>query len=151
MRSITKVVIHHSASNSVTTRKADLDRWHKARGFLQIGYHKVIERDGGVVDGRAESSEGAHAKGANTHSLGVCVVGDFETEVPTSEQLTALASLLIDWCTTYGIADKDIHGHGAVPGGTTATACPGQHLAVRLPEIRAKIRAALGQRKGARA
>lgn len=148
MRSITKVLIHHSASNSVTTKKADLERWHKARGFLEIGYHKVIERDGAVVAGRAESSEGAHAKGANTYSLGVCVVGDFETEAPTSEQLT---SLLIDWCTTYGTADKDIHGHGAVPGGTTATACPGQHLAARLSEIRAKIRAALGQRKGARA
>lgn len=41
-RSINKLVVHHSASSSVTTKRSDLERWHKERGFLDIGYHKVV-------------------------------------------------------------------------------------------------------------
>ena len=49
---ITKLVVHHSASKAATTKKADLERWHKERGFREIGYHKVIEVNGNIVEDR---------------------------------------------------------------------------------------------------
>jgi len=52
---IQKIVVHHSASNSITTKKADIERWHRQRGFSQIGYHKVIEGSGSVINGRPET------------------------------------------------------------------------------------------------
>lgn len=148
LRTIDKLVVHHSASSSVTTKKSDLERWRKERGFLEIGYHKVIERDGKVADGRDEGNEGAHARGANSHSLGVCVVGDLEVEIPTSAQIAALESVLVHWCRQYGLTDAHIYGHTNVPGGTTNTLCPGKNLASRLPIVKANIRAALKKTGG---
>jgi hypothetical protein len=80
-------VVHHSDSDRATTTKNDIDNWHRQRGFSQIGYYKVIEGTGKIQKGRPEFVMGAHAKGANLASLGVCVVGDFETEYPATSQI----------------------------------------------------------------
>ncbi len=107
---ITKLVVHHSASKAATTKKADLERWHKERGFREIGYHKVIEVNGNIVDGRSESSQGAHAKGANMGSLGVCVVGDFESESPLQVQIKSLIKVLTEWCKSHKLNSTHIYG-----------------------------------------
>ena len=60
---------------------SDIDRWHRERGWLKIGYHYVITRDGSVPPGRAHDEIGAHAKGHNARSVGICLVGGVsETE-----------------------------------------------------------------------
>lgn len=136
---IKKLVVHHSASKAATTKKADLERWHKERGFTQIGYHKVIEANGGIVDGRSESTQGAHAKGANMGSLGVCVVGDFETESPLQVQINALVKVLTAWCKTHKLNSTNIYGHYNVPGGTTDTSCPGKNMKSQLSIVKQKV------------
>lgn len=136
---IQKLVVHHSASNSVTTKTADIERWHKQRGFSQIGYHKIIESNGNIVNGRPETTQGAHAKGANQSSLGVCVIGDFENEVPSATQVTALISVLTDWCKAHKLKTTNIYGHFNVPGGSTKTSCPGNNLINRLTIIKQKV------------
>lgn len=55
--------------------RADIDRWHRSRGWLGIGYHYVIRRDGELEMGRSHDVVGAHAKGHNSTSVGVCMVG----------------------------------------------------------------------------
>ena len=136
---IIKLVVHHSASSRVKTTKKDIEEWHKKRGFNGIGYHKVIEGSGNVVDGRSESTQGAHAKGANQGSLGVCVVGNFEKETPTEKQVASLANVLTKWCQDYGLDEKKIFGHYNVPNGTTKTACPGEQLKFKLPTIKLNV------------
>ncbi len=136
---IQKLVVHHSASNSVTTKKADIERWHIQRGFSQIGYHKIIEGKGNIVNGRPETTQGAHAKGANQASLGVCVIGNFEKDVPTSNQVEALISVLTDWCKKHKLDTTSIYGHYNVPGGSTKTSCPGKNLINRLPIVKQKV------------
>lgn len=54
---------------------ADINKMHIARGFKKIGYHYVIRLDGTVETGRKENEVGAHAKGYNANSIGVCYVG----------------------------------------------------------------------------
>lgn len=142
---ITKLVVHHSASPRDTTTRDMIDRWHKERKFNQIGYHQVIEGNGRIVAGRPESIEGAHAKGANHGSLGVCVVGNFENEQPNEMQITSLVKVLAGWCKTHGLSQDDIYGHYNVPGGTTATACPGKNLKSQLAAIKTFVKQRLAK------
>ncbi len=70
------IVIHCSA----TPPKSDIgfkeiDIWHRQRGWLMCGYHKIIRRDGRVEDGRPLHRAGSHAKGYNHKSWGVCLIG----------------------------------------------------------------------------
>lgn len=136
---VTKLVVHHSDSKAATTKKSDIERWHKERGFSTIGYHKVIEGDGKVVDGRSESTQGAHAKGANFGSLGVCVAGAFETEMPSQKQINSLVTVLTDWCKAHKLNTTSIYGHYNVPGGTTDTTCPGKNMKTQLSIVKQKV------------
>lgn len=76
MREINLIVIHCSATreNQVYTEK-DLERDHLARGFQGIGYHFYIRKDGQIVTCRPLERMGAHAKGYNAHSIGICYEG----------------------------------------------------------------------------
>ena len=82
LRSETKYIVIHctatkaSAMDSVTA--ADVDRWHKARGWRGIGYHFVIEADGNISPGRAINERGAHVRGYNDVSIGVALVGGLD-------------------------------------------------------------------------
>lgn len=56
---------------------ADIEEWHKARGFKKIGYHYVIRKTGVIEKGREITEEGAHcrAMGGNVNSVGICLIG----------------------------------------------------------------------------
>jgi len=53
----------------------DIDRWHRERGFLKIGYHFFIRRDGTREKGREINEAGAHVAGYNHKSVAVCMAG----------------------------------------------------------------------------
>lgn len=76
---IRRIIVHHSAS-PLTTTLEDIKRWHLERGFDDIGYHYVIESNGLIRYGRPLPLMGAHAKGSNWDSIGVCLVGDMTRE-----------------------------------------------------------------------
>lgn len=140
---IKKLIVHHSASPRATTTKLDIDKWHRQRGFSQIGYHKVVEGSGNIVSGRPENVQGAHAKGANHDSLGVCVVGNFENESPTAAQINSLVKVLVEWCKKYNLKPTDVYGHTNTPGNVTKTSCPGKNLYAQLPLIKQKVQLGL--------
>ena len=99
MRKINKLVIHCSDSpDDRDVDRKDIDAWHKERGWDGIGYHYVIKRDGVVEIGRPESVQGAHTRGHNRGSLGVCMIG---REVFSEEQYKALTILIKDLTARY--------------------------------------------------
>jgi len=56
-------------------------RWHvEERGWRDIGYHYVIRRDGTIEQGRDDAVPGAHVRGHNAHSLGICLVGGMDKD-----------------------------------------------------------------------
>ena len=76
MRNINKIIIHCSATpegKNFTVKQ--IDACHRQRGFNGIGYHFVIYLDGSIHVGRALAKAGAHCKGNNAHSIGVCYIG----------------------------------------------------------------------------
>ena len=116
MRKITEIIIHCSATpegRKVTTDQ--IDRWHKERGFKEIGYHYVIYLDGSIHEGRKEEEIGAHTVGHNANSIGICYVGgcakDGRTpkDTRTDAQKNALCGLLSELVKKY--PNASIHGH----------------------------------------
>ena len=107
MNKIDAIVIHCSATRAgQDVRAADIDKWHKERGFSEIGYHYVIDLDGTVEVGRPLTMDGAHCNTAglsglsyNKHSIGICYVGGLDSagnpaDTRTPEQKQALAELV---------------------------------------------------------
>ena len=125
MRKINEIIVHCSATpedKDFTT--ADITRWHKQRGFETIGYHYVVYRDGSVHNGRPIEQVGAHCKGHNANSIGVCYVGgcakDGKTpkDTRTMAQKDTLTLLLLKLKRQFPLAT--IHGHRDF----AAKACP---------------------------
>ena len=126
MRKQTKYIVVHSAATKadMDIDAKEIDRWHRARGFLKIGYHFVIKRDGTVEKGREPEVIGAHCRGFNRISIGICVVGglgdDGEADANfTNEQYDALRELLFSLQSDYPGAS--IKGHRDLK---KATECP---------------------------
>jgi len=70
------IVVHCSQTRpSQNIGAKEIDRWHRERGWLKIGYAKVIKRDGTVEQGRDDDELQAHVKNYNHVSTSVCVVG----------------------------------------------------------------------------
>ena len=115
MRKIDKIIIH--CSDTPDGRAVTVDeirRWHKERGFSDIGYHYVIMLDGSVGDGRPLEQAGAHCKGQNAHSIGICYVGGCDLnrhpkDTRTEAQKTAMAGLVRELKRRFPTAT--IHGH----------------------------------------
>lgn len=116
MRTINEIIIHCTgtlAGRDYTV--ADIDRWHRQRGFKKIGYHYVIYLDGSVHQGRPIEEIGAHCKGHNEHSIGVCYIGGYDADTleprdtRTPQQRQALRTLVEHLKVTY--PDAQVHGH----------------------------------------
>ena len=118
-RKIHWIVVHCSDSDIKAHDNIETIReWHHERGFSDVGYHYLITKDGAVHPGRSESVIGAHVKGHNSGSLGICLSGrrDF-----TAEQFRALELLCLDITQRHELDKKDILGHSDLDGGKT---CP---------------------------
>lgn len=80
MRKIDLIVIHCSATRedrSYTELQLETD--HRSRGFKGTGYHFYIRKDGRIVTTRPLKQIGAHARGFNAHSIGICYEGGLDT------------------------------------------------------------------------
>lgn len=75
-RTIRRAIVHCSYTPPEMDIGAnEIRRWHKDRGWTDIGYHFVIRRDGTLEAGRPIARRGAHARGHNDDSVGICLVG----------------------------------------------------------------------------
>lgn len=116
MRTINEIIVHCSATpEGKDFTIADIDRWHRQRGFTKIGYHYVIYRDGTIHVGRNESEVGAHCLGHNQNSIGICYIGGLSSDgktpkdTRTDAQKKALTTLLQALKKKY--LSASIHGH----------------------------------------
>ena len=117
MRPIDEIIVHCSATKPDMDIGVDVIRdWHvHERRWTDVGYHFIIKRDGSVDDGRPVSKIGAHARGHNEESIGVCLVGGVDaSNKPDSnfniKQLNALVSLVIHLKSEFPEIDK-VTGH----------------------------------------
>jgi len=128
-----RIIIH--CSDSPGGDEAAIREWHTARGWVDTGYHYVITNgrrspggkiyavgDDGIVEaGRSLSMTGAHVRGHNTGSIGVCLIGTGKGQF-TPLQTLALIRLLADLRLQFGIGRDAVYGHRDFDSGKE---CPG--------------------------
>jgi len=112
------IVLHHSASAVATVET--IHALHLLNGYGGIGYHYLVRKDGSIWRGRPENVVGAHSKGNNLYSIGICFEGNFENEEMGEAQVVAGVELIKDILSRYG--ELEIVGHRDLQ----ATACPGK-------------------------
>lgn len=130
-RSLDEIIIHCAATRNGEligrpgrTMAAAIDEWHAARAFRRtdanralarpalraVGYHYLIDVDGVCESGRAPWEIGAHVKGRNARSLGICLAG---TDKFTPEQWAELERLVRELMRCYGITAVSGHNQYA--------------------------------------
>ena len=134
------IAIHCSATRpSQDVDAREIGSWHRARGWLGIGYHYVIKRDGTIEIGRPVDTVGAHVAGFNHNSVGICLAGgvtENNVNVPennfTEAQFVSLGEILNHLENLYPHAK--IQGHRDFPN--VAKACPSFSVADWLKAVR---------------
>ena len=139
------IIIHHSATDVGNALAFDYMHSHK-RLWKGLGYHFVI--DNGTSDKKNGHIEiaprclhqeyGAHCKadGMNYKAIGICLVGNFNEEYVSPEQMDSLVYLVKELKAYYNIPDSNILGHGQVEGAKTD--CPGKNFP--WSEFRSRLR-----------
>ncbi len=150
-------IIHHSAGSNTATDYTEVVRniyiYHTGvNGWDDIGYNYLIAQDGTLFHGRDgqnlysdDNVRGAHFCGKNTGTMGVCLLGDYTTVVPTLAALGTLEDLLLWKLNKESLQPGDSAIH-PIPGGSylgtvvghqdgCATACPGTFLYADIPGI----------------
>jgi len=115
MRQINKIIIHCSATpEGRKTSAEEIKSWHLERGFSDIGYHYIIHLDGSISYGRNIDKIGAHSRGQNKMSIGVCYIGGLDECLDPKDTRTPQQkeSLLILLKTLKKLHSKSvIYGH----------------------------------------
>lgn len=146
LHDITDIVIHGAwTPPDLDIGAAEIDMWHRNRGWAAIGYHYVIRRDGTREEGRPWRKQGAHVRGHNRNSLGIVLVGGQDENMVkllstlpdapeiikqelawefnyTHEQLLELNLLIADLAMDFPAIER-IRGHRDYPDVTKR--CPG--------------------------
>jgi hypothetical protein len=167
----THLWVHHSAGQTNSSDFAAVVRSYYTyhitdrqgyTGWADIGYNWLVDPNGVIYQGRAHvysvvsetvttDIQGAHAgSSVNARSMGICVIGDYTTILPSAAAITSLRNMLA-WkanekrmdvlgtgaigTVTYNI----LSGHRDVGG----TACPGDAFYPTLPNLRRRVHAYL--------
>jgi N-acetyl-anhydromuramyl-L-alanine amidase AmpD len=129
-----KIILHHTKAKNCSIE--NIHNLHLQNGWMGIGYHYFVGKDGSIYIGRPENAQGAHCIGQNTRSIGICTEGDYVTEIMPLMQKNALVELCKDICNRYQISE--VGGHKEYCN----TDCPGENYPIE--EIRNLIDGKLG-------
>jgi N-acetylmuramoyl-L-alanine amidase len=131
-------LVVHTAAGSIGATARDIHAYHLSLGWGGAGYHYFIHTDGTIEKMRPDTAQGAHARGLNATSLGVCCAGHGDRQDFTPAQKRSLAWLLPRLRREYDVPRDRVIGHrevhtlaGAPPPGKS---CPGSQI--NMQEIR---------------
>ena len=118
--SVSYIIIHCSATRETQDYTPEqLKRDHMTRGFIDVGYHFYIRKDGTVTQHRKLNEVGAHCRPFNRCSIGVCYEGGLDAngkpkDTRTLKQRATLVGLILDLKQKFPKAK--IRGHNEMPG-----------------------------------
>lgn len=154
-------VVHHTAGSNSYTRaqSAGIVRgiwaYHtQSQGWCDIGYNFLVDKYGTIYEGRAGSMNqairGAHAGSWNRNTIGVSMMGTYESTTPSAATTNAVSDVIAWWASAY---DVNPRGRVTLAGKTVntimghrdvmATSCPGARGYAQLGSIRSKVAARL--------
>lgn len=117
---IERIILHHSGEEGLELW--GIHQLHKERyGWSGIGYNYFIEKNGDIYEGRG-LNVGAHAKGHNSKSIGICLAGNFDLSPPNTAQLESSAILVSNLIDHTDLQLKSVYGHRELDSDKS---CPG--------------------------
>lgn len=114
---VKEIILHCSATvEGKTFTAADIDKWHKAKGWKKIGYHYVICIDGKLESGRELFEDGAHCLGHNTTAIGICYIGGLDNnnkpkDTRTPEQKETMCQVVHTLLDHFNLTINDVYCH----------------------------------------
>ncbi len=150
-------VVHHTAvavggdARSGVERVRAIYQYHaQNRGWGDVGYHYLIDEDGQIYEGKSGGDYvvAGHAYCHNVNTIGIALLGNFEVEKPSQDQMKALQWLLDDLADTYDVDLGDNADYHGVPysspvvghGDLLSTSCPGFYVAKTLSQVRTHVK-----------
>lgn len=119
-----QVLVHHSLTkDSGSVSWGAIRRYHTVtlkppQRMSDIGYHVGVElvKSGNelyyeALMGRMWTESGAHCRGQNSHSLGICFIGDYDKEVPKPQLVMTGAKVIALWLDLFSLSINDIYSH----------------------------------------
>ena len=120
------IILHHSLTKDTKTVSwGAIRRYHKSLGWRDIGYHygiEMINNSPEILLGRFEGQIGAHTRGYNQESIGICLVGNYDKIKVPLDKWNLLLKLVRNIKQRYNIPIDKIIGHREV---ASYKSCPG--------------------------
>lgn len=129
------IIVHHSLTeDSETLSWPAIRKYHKNKGWRDVGYHFGIELVGDrheIIVGRSMLDSGAHCleEGMNYKSIGICVVGNYDDDAPPLEAWKLLIKLIKDLMVIFTIPVENVRGHREF---ARYKSCPGKKFNMNL-------------------
>lgn len=154
---VTHVVVHHAAGSNTNTNYMQVVRdiyllHTQVNGWSDVGYNYLVAQNGSIYAGRDPANGaqdnviGAHFCGANSTTMGICLLGNYETATPTTAAWESLVELVAFKIQKEGLDPFGTYPHsfgslGAIIGHRNgcSTACPGTHVYSRLSDLRMQV------------
>lgn len=139
LKPVDTVFLHHTATTPTVDGARDMrniESGEQARGYTTVAYTECGHPDGKVYEGRGIAHKGAATLNWNSKSLAYCLIGNYQTLVPSTVALESCAQRLALWVRD-GAVTKDfvLRPHSDV----FATACCGTNLKPHIPGIRERV------------
>ncbi len=159
-RSFTKVahvIVHHAAGSNANTNFTQVVRdiylYHtEVNGWSDIGYNYLIAQNGDLYAGRdpaggaQDNVQGAHFCGRNATTIGICLLGNYETAIPSTQMLETLQQVAVfkinkEELNPLGFANHSLGNIGHIAGHRDgcSTLCPGENVYRILAELRQAV------------
>jgi len=150
---VKKIILHHTVTSNGASDPAAVLRaiyhYHAVTlGWGDIGYNYIVDRNGNVYEGRfgGEGVRGAHAAQFNEGTIGVAILGNYQSERAPDPLLQGLASLLSWLCARHQIQPqgRSVYNGRDLPNilshrEVSYTTCPGALFTEQLPQVRARL------------
>jgi len=141
MTPVKYITVHHDgmsvftgSTDQATAARLELIRSShtRSRGWADIGYHFIVDRNGKVWEGRGIDWQGAHVKDHNEGNIGILALGNFDLQSPTSSQVEGVRKHVIAVMKAYSVPALRVKTHQE----WAATACPGKNMQAQMARLR---------------
>lgn len=144
MDKVLRITVHHTSEHDGMEGLSDLEvirrieRYHRGpeKRWAAIGYHYLVGKDSKIYEGRPVRFQGAHVSAKNENNLGISVIGDGHTHLPSPKQLSALKAFLDDQRERFSVTKDRVYGHRELK----PTICPGDMLMAWVKSYRANAK-----------
>lgn len=135
-----RITLHHEGGtsnkdtdrNSVIHVLSNILQGHVEKEYGDIAYHFIMDYTGRVWEGRSLAYEGAHVAGNNESNIGIMLLGNFEQQDVSTEQIASLKTLVSLVREKYGIKAHRVYGHRDL----SPSVCPGKNLYAYVDKLR---------------